>query len=82
VGFWTPDYLEAKLRRLRAADLDRFILCIDEERNCSADELPHRAQVLRYRRRIDAAEVLGLIEPTAAGRSQPLRGSGSSGCSL
>jgi predicted nuclease of restriction endonuclease-like RecB superfamily len=62
VGFWTPDYLAKKLARLREAGLSRLILCIDEARACGAAELPPAAAIVRYRRRIDAGEVLRLVE--------------------
>jgi hypothetical protein len=42
--------------------LDRFVLCIDEERESLLGELPERAHVVRFRRRIDPAAVLGVIE--------------------
>lgn len=58
VGFWTPDYLEKKLRDLREADIPRLILCLDEDRNCGDADLPDSAEVLRFRRRIDPATVL------------------------
>jgi predicted nuclease of restriction endonuclease-like RecB superfamily len=61
VGFWTPKYLEEKLRKLRNAQLDRVILCIDEARACSEGALPTHANVLRYRRRIDAAAVVAVL---------------------
>jgi predicted nuclease of restriction endonuclease-like RecB superfamily len=65
VGFWTPDYLEKKLARLRAAGLERLILCVDEGRACAEGELPQGARLVRFHRRIDAAAVLALIEGTA-----------------
>jgi hypothetical protein len=37
-------------------------LCIDEERNCAESEMPIGAMVVRFRRRIDAAAVLALVE--------------------
>jgi predicted nuclease of restriction endonuclease-like RecB superfamily len=58
VGFWTPEYLADKLSRLREARLERFILCVDEQRNCADESLPAGARVVRYRRRVPAAEVL------------------------
>jgi predicted nuclease of restriction endonuclease-like RecB superfamily len=67
VGFWTPEYLAAKLARLRAAGLERLILLIDHDRNCEEGELPAGARVLRYRRRIDPRAVLAVIDPDAAG---------------
>lgn len=62
VGFWTRDYLERKLTSLRKAALTNLILCIDEERNCAESEMPVGAMVVRFRRRIDAAAVLALVE--------------------
>ena len=66
VGYWTPDYLARKLARLRAARLSNLILCIDEERNCTGDELPPQARVIRFRRKVDARDVLRLIEAEIA----------------
>jgi predicted nuclease of restriction endonuclease-like RecB superfamily len=65
-GFWTPSYVADKLRRLRAANLDRLILCLDDERNCADADLPEAAKVLRFRRRVDAAAVLAVIDPRVA----------------
>ena len=63
VGFWTREYLADKLRRLRAAGIERIILCIDQERCCSDEELPPHACVVRYRGRVDPVSVLAIIEP-------------------
>jgi hypothetical protein len=38
------------------------ILCIDEERICAAADLPVGAQVVRFRRRIDPASVLRVVD--------------------
>lgn len=62
LGFWTPEYLRSKLERLRQANLDRIILCIDDSRCCADDQLPPQAAVVRFRRRIDAAAVLAAAE--------------------
>jgi uncharacterized protein len=62
VGFWTREYLDKKLAALRASSMPNLILCIDEDRNCSAAELPLSAKVIRYRRRLHPASVLELIE--------------------
>jgi len=61
-GFWTPDYLTAKLARLREARLPPFILCVDEDRACALGELPDNLSVVGFRRRVDAAEVLRRVE--------------------
>jgi predicted nuclease of restriction endonuclease-like RecB superfamily len=62
VGFWTPEYVAQKLARYRSARLSNLILCIDEERNCSNDDLPASARVVRFRRRVDPTAVLRLLE--------------------
>jgi hypothetical protein len=62
VGFWTRAYLDKKLQRLRAAGIERLILCIDAERACSDEALPPGAHILRYRRRVDVHEVLRALE--------------------
>ena len=62
VGFWTPRYLEEKLRKLRQAKLDNVILCIDEARACSDASFPPHATIVRYKRRIDVSSVLAVLE--------------------
>lgn len=62
VGFWTPDYLRHKLARLRAARLSNLIVCIDADRNCTDEELPPNTPVIRYRKKIEVAEVLRVLE--------------------
>ena len=66
-GFWTPDYLAAKLARLReAGDLPPFILCVDEDRACALGALPGGMSVVPFRRRVDAAAVLKRAEALTA----------------
>lgn len=67
VGFWTNDYLARKLATLdRVADA-RWIVCVDEERASAAGvqsvlgSLP--ARVVWFRKRIDPAKVLRILEP-------------------
>src|SRR5262249_43859078 len=62
VGFWTPDYVARKLALYRSARLSNLILCIDEDRNCAEAELPPRALVVTFRRQVDAAAVLRVVE--------------------
>jgi uncharacterized protein len=68
VGFWTPDYVARKLALYRSARLSNLILCIDEQRNCAEADLPSGARVVRYRRRVDAAAVLRVIDATTCPR--------------
>lgn len=71
VGFWTPEYLIEKVARLRqaAATLPAFVLCIDEELGCAAAELPAGLPVVTFRRRVDAAAVMEVVE-RVAGRAE------------
>lgn len=62
-GFWTADYIAHKLSRLRAAQLDRLILCLDANRDCGNEPPPERAHVVWFRRRIDPLAVLAILEP-------------------
>lgn len=64
VGFWTPDYVARKLALYRRARLPNLILCIDEGRNCADVDLPRGALVVKFRRRVDAAAVLRVVETT------------------
>jgi predicted nuclease of restriction endonuclease-like RecB superfamily len=57
-----PAPLERKLASLRKAALTNLILCIYEERNCAESEMRVGAMVVRFRRRIDAAAVLAVVE--------------------
>ena len=61
VGFWTQKYLTEKLERLRAAGIERLVLCIDQNRHCAEDELPADARIIRYKTRIDPQAVLAII---------------------
>ena len=61
VGFWTAEYLAAKLEHLRLARIANLVLCIDEERNVGASDLPGSVRVVRYRRRVDPHAVIRAI---------------------
>jgi predicted nuclease of restriction endonuclease-like RecB superfamily len=65
VGFWTPDYLREKLRRLRHLSNTPLILCIDRSLNCGKGELPAHSQMVLFHKRIDPCEVLAAIESAA-----------------
>lgn len=73
VGFWTEGYLETKLRRLRAAKLERLILCVDRERACGRSDWPEGARVIPYRRKIDVASVLAALnaDPIPGASARP-----------
>jgi hypothetical protein len=64
VGFWTPDYVARKLALYRSARVSNLILCIDEGRNCAEADVPPGALVVRFRRRVEAAAVLRVVQST------------------
>jgi len=68
VGFWTPDYVARKVALYRSARLSNLILCIDENLNCAEADLPSGALIVRFRRRVDAAAVLRVVETTDSPR--------------
>jgi predicted nuclease of restriction endonuclease-like RecB superfamily len=71
IGFWTSDYLQQKLARLRTAKIANLILCLDSERNCGDADLPDGVRVVRFRRRIDPVlvlEAMGVLAPTHSRR--------------
>ena len=43
---------------MRAAGIPNLIVCIDADRDCGRDDLPHDATVVRFRKRIDVQDVL------------------------
>jgi predicted nuclease of restriction endonuclease-like RecB superfamily len=61
VGYYTPEYLENKLRKLREAKLRNFIVCIDRSLSCDDGEVTADV-VLRYERRVDAGALLDAAE--------------------
>jgi predicted nuclease of restriction endonuclease-like RecB superfamily len=65
VGFYTPEHLESKIRALRESHLSNVIVCIDESLAC-ADESIAADEIVRFRRRIDAACVLRAADRCAS----------------
>ena len=63
VGYWTSDYVARKLATLRAARIENLILCLDEARACGEEDLSGiEAKIVRFRRKVDPAAVLALID--------------------
>jgi predicted nuclease of restriction endonuclease-like RecB superfamily len=65
VGFYTPEYLESKLRVLREAQLSNVVVCIDESLAC-ADEDIRADQIVRFRKRVEAERLLDAAERCAS----------------
>lgn len=66
VGFWTPEYLAGKLRRLAAAGRRDVLLCVDARLGCSGEDLPPGLPVVWFRRRVDVAGVLAFVQGRSA----------------
>ena len=62
VGFWTPEYLREKLRRLRDLTGIPLILCINRALNCGDGELPAHSRIVWFQKRIEPHEVLAAID--------------------
>jgi len=71
IGFWTPEYLERKLSTLRAANLPNLVLCVDDALGCAEDRMPASASLVRFRRRIDAQDVLAAVERIVGADNRP-----------
>jgi uncharacterized protein len=68
VGFWTPEYLAKKLEQLAQARLERMIVCVDVSHERAAGQLEAIGRVVRYKRRVDARDVIAIVDPALAGR--------------
>lgn len=74
VGFWTPEYLESKLRRLRQAGRSDLIVCLDERFITPNLALPPYGPLVRFRRFIDVEAVKRVLSgatPVAAVGAAP-----------
>lgn len=62
VGFWTTEHLAKRLAAYANAGILRVLFCIDEARGCAdGDAAVFAANVVRYTRRIDPAEVVAKL---------------------
>lgn len=68
VGFWTPDYLAKKIRRLRDANLSSLVLCVDDSLRCSDPTAAgfEDDRVVFFKRKIDPAAVLPVAKKILA----------------
>jgi predicted nuclease of restriction endonuclease-like RecB superfamily len=62
VGFWTPEYLQAKLATLRLFAQDRILLAVASAAEETLPELPGR--VIRYKTALKIQDVLDQLERT------------------
>jgi hypothetical protein len=66
VGFWTPEYLDEKLEKIRNADLDHLLVAVSERLECSADDFDSASdRILWFKSGIHVYDVVELAEECA-----------------
>lgn len=61
VGYWTPEYLESKLQRLRRAGRADLIVCLDDRFIGPKTTLPEGCPIVPFHRRIDVEAVKRIL---------------------
>jgi hypothetical protein len=63
VGFWTPEYLDAKLEKIRQVKTDNFVLAVSERLDCASEEFGRAAdRVLWFKTGIHVYDLVELAE--------------------
>jgi predicted nuclease of restriction endonuclease-like RecB superfamily len=66
VGFWTPEYLEDKLAKIRAAERGNLIIAVSDRLDCSDDDFDGiDERVLWFKSGIHVYDVVELVEDYA-----------------
>ncbi len=66
VGFWTPEYLEDKLAKIRDADVENLIVAVSERLDCASENFGGAAdRVLWFKTGIHVYDVVELAETYA-----------------
>ena len=66
VGFWTPEYLDEKLAKIRDADIDHLLVAVSERLECSADDFEGVSdRLLWFKSGIHVYDVVELSEKHA-----------------
>ena len=63
VGFWTPEYLDAKLEKIRQVEANNFVLAVSERLDCASEEFGNTAdRVLWFKTGIHVYDMVELAE--------------------
>jgi predicted nuclease of restriction endonuclease-like RecB superfamily len=66
VGFWTPEYLDEKLAKIRQADVQNLVLAVSEELDCTSEDIDLGAErLLWFKTGIHVYDVVDLAEEYA-----------------
>ncbi|MFC6893769.1 DUF790 family protein [Halopenitus salinus] len=72
VGFWTPEYLESKLTKIRQVEADNFVLAVSERLDCASEEFGRTAdRVLWFKTGIHVYDVVDLAETVTVPSETP-----------
>ncbi|WP_160135575.1 DUF790 family protein [Halococcus salsus] len=67
VGFWTPEYLDEKLSKIRQVDVENLVLAVSENLDCTSEDIDLGAdRVLWFKTGIHVYDVVDLVEEYAA----------------
>jgi predicted nuclease of restriction endonuclease-like RecB superfamily len=65
-GFWTPEYLNEKLAKIRQADVDNLLLAVSEQLDCTNEDIDLGAdRVLWFKTGIHVYDVADLADEYA-----------------
>jgi predicted nuclease of restriction endonuclease-like RecB superfamily len=66
MGFWTPEYLEKKLGKVRQSDADNLVIAISERLDCTSEDIDLAAErLLWFKTGIHVYDVVDLAEKYA-----------------
>ena len=66
MGFWTPEYLEEKLSKIRDADVDNLVVAVSERLDCAEEDFGEAAdRVLWFKSGIHVYDVVELVDEYA-----------------
>ena len=66
VGFWTPEYLNSKLEKIRQVEADNFVLAVSEQLECASEAFGSAGdRVLWFKTGIHVYDVVELAETYA-----------------
>ena len=66
VGFWTPDYLQKKLWKLKRVAMPNMIIAVSDQLNCSTEDFRDiPGEVLFFKTRIKPKDVMQKVEACA-----------------
>ncbi|MFB6375445.1 MAG: DUF790 family protein [Bradymonadaceae bacterium] len=70
MGFWTPEYLEAKLQKIRQVKTSNFVLAVSEQLECAEEDFGSVAdRVLWFKTGIHVYDVVDIAEEFAVNQT-------------